>query len=321
MYKKRGIDLARFILEEERRYPHATGTLSHALLAIENAAKVISAHINKAGLVDILGRTDKINVYGEDVKKLDELANIWLIEHLSASGDFFAIASEELEEPVFPEVGKNGKYIILLDPLDGSSNIDVNISVGTIFSIFKRISDNVTTFFQEGYKQVAAGYIIYGSSTMMVYTTGNGVNGFTLDPMIGTFVLSHPDIKIPSKGKIYSINEAYYLRWDIRIRNWLDTIKQNKYSLRYVGSMVADVHRTLLKGGVFAYPADSKNKNGKLRLLYEAFPMSFIIEQAGGMSTNGERSILEIKPKELHQRTPVFLGSPEDIKELLNFLK
>ncbi|WP_038056114.1 class 1 fructose-bisphosphatase [Thermodesulfobacterium hydrogeniphilum] len=320
MYKKKGIDLARFILEEERRYPHATGTLSHALLAIENAGKVISAHINKAGLVDILGRAEKINIYGEDVKKLDELANKWLIEHLSASGDFFAIASEELEEPVFPEVGKDGKYVILLDPLDGSSNIDVNISVGTIFSIFKKISDDVTTFFQEGYKQVAAGYIIYGSSTMMVYTTGNGVHGFTLDPMIGTFILSHPDIKIPSKGKIYSINEAYYLRWDGRIRNWLDTIKQNRYSLRYVGSMVADVHRTLLKGGVFAYPADSKNKNGKLRLLYEAFPMSFIIEQAGGMSTNGEKSILQIKPTELHQRTPVFLGSPEDIKELLNFL-
>ncbi len=320
MYKKKGIDLARFILEEERRYPHATGTLSHALLAIENAAKVISAHINKAGLVDILGRAEKINIYGEDVKKLDELANTWLIEHLSASGDFFAIASEELEEPVFPEVGKDGKYVILLDPLDGSSNIDVNISVGTIFSIFKKVSDDVTTFFQEGYKQVAAGYIIYGSSTMMVYTTGNGVHGFTLDPMIGTFILSHPDIKIPSKGKIYSINEAYYLRWDGRIRNWLDTIKQNKYSLRYVGSMVADVHRTLLKGGIFAYPADSKNKNGKLRLLYEAFPMSFIIEQAGGMSTNGEKSILQIKPTELHQRTPVFLGSPEDIKELLNFL-
>lgn len=317
---KIGTDLSRFILEEERKYPNATGSLSLALLAIENAVKIIASHIKMAGLVDILGKTGKTNIQGEEVQKLDEFSNQLLIEHLGESGQFFACASEELDDVIYFEHGKDAKYVIAFDPLDGSSNIDVNVNVGTIFSIHKKIEGNENDFLQEGYKQVAAGYIVYGSSVMFVYTTGNGVNGFTLDPSVGMFLLSHPDIKIPKKGKIYSINETNYPKWEEGLRKYVDTLKEEGYTSRYIGSMVADVHRTLLKGGIFAYPADSKNKSGKLRLLYEASPMAFIIEQAGGKATTGKEDILKIKPETLHQRVPVFLGSEEDINRLLSFL-
>ncbi len=315
-----GTDLNRFILEEERRYPNATGSLSLALMAIESAAKIIAAHVRMAGLADILGKSGGINVHGEEVQRLDVFANSLMIKHLSDSGQFYALASEELEEVLFPENGKNGKYIIAFDPLDGSSNIDVNVNVGTIFSIHKRLRGTREDFLVEGRSQVAAGYILYGTSTMLVYTTGNGVNGFTLDPSVGLFLLSHPDIKIPARGKIYSINESNYHKWDHRLKRYIDNLKQKGYTLRYAGAMVADVHRILIRGGMFAYPADSKSKKGKLRLIYEASPMAFIIEQAGGKATTGEEDILKLKPSQIHERTPVFIGSREDIEEYLNMV-
>ncbi len=318
---KIGMDLTRFILEEERKYPQATGSLSLALNTIASACKVIASHVRMAGLVDILGKAGKTNIQGEEVQKLDELSNEILIEYLSDCGEFYALASEELDEPIFPEKGKNGKYVISFDPLDGSSNIDVNVSIGTIFSIHKKVDGTVNDFLQEGYKQVAAGYIIYGSSTMLVYSTGNGVNGFTLDPSVGMFLLSHPDMKLPEKGKIYSINEANAKKWDINgLKEYIETLKDEGYTVRYIGSMVADVHRTLIKGGIFAYPSDIKNKNGKLRLLYEASPMAFLIEQAGGKTTDGKQDILNIKPTDIHQRTPVFLGSKKEIDQLMEFI-
>lgn len=319
---KIGTDLNRFILEEETKYPNATGSLTQALLAIENATKIIASHVRMAGLVDILGKAGKTNIQGEEVQKLDEFSNNVLIEQLSASGQFYALASEELDEPVYPEEGKNAKYVIAFDPLDGSSNIDVNVSIGTIFSIHKRIGDGEDNFLQEGYKQVAAGYVIYGSSVMFILSTGKGVNGFTYDPSVGMFLLSHPDIRIPEKGKIYSINEANSKKWtDEGLIKYIDTLKDEGYTSRYIGSMVADVHRTLIKGGIFGYPADKKNKNGKLRLLYEASPMAFLIEQAGGIATDGRNRILEIKPTDIHQRTPVFLGSKKELNQLLDFIK
>ena len=316
-----GIDLNRFILEEERKFPKATGSLSMALMAIEAAAKVIASHVRMAGLADVLGKAGKVNVQGEEVQKLDELSNEILINHLSDCGQFYALASEELDEPIFPSKGVDGKYVISFDPLDGSSNIDVNVSIGTIFSIHKKVTGTVDDFLQEGYKQIAAGYIIYGSSTMFVLTTGNGVHGFTLDPSVGMFLLSHPDMKIPEKGKIYSINEANAKKWiQPKLVDYIETLKEEGYTTRYIGSMVADVHRTLIKGGIFGYPADKKNTNGKLRLLYEAAPMAFIIEQAGGKATNGEIDILQIKPTDIHQRTPVFLGSSKEINQLMEFI-
>ena len=318
---KIGIDLNRFILEEERKYPEASGSLSIALMAIESAAKLIASHVRMAGLADVLGQAGKTNIQGEEVQKLDELSNEIMIRQLSDSGQFFALASEELEEPLYPFQGVNGKYVIAFDPLDGSSNIDVNVSIGTIFSIHRKITGTIDDFLQEGYKQVAAGYIIYGSSTMFVLTTGNKVNGFTLDPSVGMFLLSHPDMKIPEIGKIYSINEANAKKWTQKgLTEYIDTLKDEGYTSRYIGSMVADVHRTLIKGGIFGYPADKKNNKGKLRLLYEAAPMSFIIEQAGGKATDGYTDILQIKPTDIHQRTPVFLGSKKEINQLLEFI-
>ncbi len=316
-----GMDLNRFILEEERKYPNATGSLTQALMSIESATKIIASQVRKAGLAGILGKAGKTNVQGEEVQKLDELSNEILIDILSDSGEFYALASEELDEPIYPEKGKNAKYVIAFDPLDGSSNIDVNVSIGTIFSIHKRVGDGIENFLQEGYKQVAAGYIIYGSSTMFVFSTGNGVNGFTLDPSVGMFLLSHPDMKLPEKGKIYSINEANEKKWtDENLKKYIDALKDEGYTSRYIGSMVADVHRTLIKGGIFGYPADKKNTSGKLRLLYEASPMSFLITQAGGKATTGKEDILNIKPEKIHQRVPVFLGSKKEIDQLLSFL-
>lgn len=316
-----GMDLNRFILEEERRYPNATGSLSLALTAVESAAKIIAAHVRMAGLADILGKSGSINVFGEEVQRLDVFSNNLMVQHLSDSGQFFALASEEMEEVIFPEKGRNGKYIIAFDPLDGSSNIDVNVNVGTIFSIHRKNRGSIEDFLVAGKEQVAAGYILYGTSTMLVYTTGNGVNGFTLDPSVGLFLLSHPDIKIPSRGKIYSINESNYHNWDQRLQKYVDNLKARGYTSRYAGAMVADVHRILIRGGIFSYPADIKNKKGKLRLIYEASPMAFIIEQAGGRATTGEEDLLNIKPSQIHEKTPVFLGSKEDIEELLLAMK
>ncbi|HHN65059.1 MAG TPA: class 1 fructose-bisphosphatase [Nitrospirae bacterium] len=312
-----GMDLNRFILEEERKHPQATGSLTLALTAITSAAKIIAAHVRMAGLADVLGSTGTVNIQGEVVQKLDEFSNKVLVQHLSDSGQFYALASEEMDEPLFPEKGRNGKYVIAFDPLDGSSNIDVNVSIGTIFSIHRKVDGTIKDFLQEGRKQVAAGYIIYGSSTVLVYSTGNSVNGFTLDPSVGLFLLSHPDMRIPEKGKIYSINEGYFNRWDERLRSHVLSLKEQGYSLRYIGSMVSDVHRTLIKGGIFAYPADSKSPSGKLRLLYEAAPMGFLIENAGGMASTGREDILDVKPTELHQRVPVYLGSRRDIQEMI----
>lgn len=320
--KRIGMDLNSFILNEERYHPNATGSLSRALVAIESAAKVIASHVRMAGLADILGKAGKTNIQGEEVQKLDELANQLMIEYLSVSGEFFALASEELDQPIFPEEGKDAKYIIAFDPLDGSSNIDVNVNIGTIFSIHKRVNSDISDFLQEGYKQVAAGYIIYGSSTMFVLSTGNGVNGFTLDPSVGMFLLSHPDMKIPEKGKIYSFNESNIKKWQPQsLVNFVETLKEEGYTSRYIGSMVADVHRTLIKGGIFAYPADTKNKNGKLRLLYEASPMAFLTVQAGGMATTGYEEILSIKPEDIHQRVPVFLGGKKEIQQMIQFIE
>jgi len=317
-----GMDLNSFILEQERLYPNATGSLSRALVAIESATKVIASHVRMAGLADILGMAGKKNIQGEEVQKLDELSNNLLIQYLSQSGEFFALASEELDEPIFPEEGKDAKYIIAFDPLDGSSNIDVNISIGTIFSIHRRVNSDVSDFLQEGYKQVAAGYVIYGSSTMLVLSTGNGVNGFTLDPAVGMYLLSHPNMKIPEKGKIYSINESNDKKWiDAGLKEYIESLKDEGYTSRYIGSMVADVHRTLIKGGIFAYPADVKNKNGKLRLLYEASPMAFLTVQAGGLATTGKEDILNIKPTDIHQRVPVFLGGKYEMEKLKSMLK
>lgn len=316
-----GMDLNRFILEEERRYPNATGSLSLALMAVESAAKIIQAHVRMAGLADILGKSGKKNVHGEEVQRLDVFANELLVRHLSDSGQFFCLASEEMEEPLFPENGRTGKYLIAFDPLDGSSNIDVNGNIGTIFSIYRKVTGSVEDFFKGGKNQVVSGYILYGTSTMFVYTTGNGVNGFTLDPSVGLFLLSHHNIKIPPRGKIYSINEANYQNWTEELRKYIDGLKRNGYSARYAGAMVADVHRILLKGGIFAYPSDNKNKQGKLRLIYEASPMAFIIEQAGGRATTGFDDILNIKASHLHEKTPVFLGSKEEIDQLLWWLK
>ncbi len=319
---KIGMDLNSFILEQERLYPNATGSLSRALVAIESATKVIASHVRMAGLADILGMAGKKNIQGEEVQKLDELSNNLLIQHLSLSGEFFALASEELDEPIFPEEGKDAKYVIAFDPLDGSSNIDVNINIGTIFSIHRRVNSDVSDFLQEGYKQVAAGYVIYGSSTMLVLSTGNGVNGFTLDPAVGMYLLSHPNMKIPEKGKIYSINESNDKKWiDAGLKEYIESLKDEGYTSRYIGSMVADVHRTLIKGGIFAYPADVKNKNGKLRLLYEAAPMAFLTVQAGAVATTGKEDILNIKPTDIHQRVPVFLGGKYEIEKLKSMLK
>lgn len=322
-----GTPLTKFLLEEQRRYPESTGNFTSLFSDLVLAAKIISREVNRAGLIDILGSTGGQNIQGEEVQKLDELANEMLIRTMEHGGHLSGMASEEMEEIVkvdgkFPK----GSYLLLFDPLDGSSNIDVNISVGTIFSILKCPgADDATTkdFLQPGTRQVCAGYILYGSSTMLVYTTGHGVHGFTLDPSVGEFLLSHENIRIPEKGKTYSINEGNSKHWFPATSMFIEKLKTNEkgYSARYVGSLVADFHRNLLKGGIFLYPADRKSKNGKLRLLYEANPLSFIVEQAGGKSSTGDKRILDIVPEELHQRTPLIIGSKADVEEAESFWK
>ncbi|MEJ5261194.1 MAG: class 1 fructose-bisphosphatase [Ignavibacterium sp.] len=325
--------LARHIYEEERKYPEATGELSDLLHDLSLAAKVISLEVNKAGLVDILGFTGSSNVHGEEVKKLDVYAHDMMIKAMDHGGHLCVMASEEDEDIIhIPPEFYIGKYVLLFDPLDGSSNIDANVSIGTIFSIYRRVSpgDGPGTLedcLQPGFKQVAAGYIIYGSSTIFVYTAGNGVHGFTLDPSFGEFILSHPNIKTPKKGKIYSINEGNYLYWHPGLKKYIKWLQEEDkstgrpYSSRYIGSMVADIHRNLLYGGIFMYPADIRNPNGKLRLMYECNPMAFIVEQAGGRASDGKRRILEIQPEKLHQRVPIFIGSEEDVLMVEKFLR
>lgn len=332
---KKFVTLYRHIIEQERKYPEATGQLSDLLADIALACKLISLEVNRAGLIDILGFTGEENVHGEQVKKLDEFAHETLIKAMEVSGHLCAIASEESENfiPVSEKyMGERpmSKYICHFDPLDGSSNIDANISIGTIFSIYKRISKSgpgtLEDCLQVGVEQVAAGYIIYGSSTIMIYTTGQGVHGFTLDPTVGEFLLFYENIQIPKKSKTYSINEGNYSRWNMNLQRFINDLKADDdskgrpYSSRYVGSLVADFHRNLLYGGLFMYPEDKKNPNGKLRLLYEANPLAFIVEQAGGRATNGKDRILEIIPLNLHQRTPLFIGSEEDVKEAEKYL-
>lgn len=321
-----GMTLTAFLLEEQRRFPGSTGNFTAMFSDLVVAAKVISCEVNKAGLIGILGAAGSKNVHGEEVQKLDELANSTLIKTMEHGGHLAAMASEEMED-IYKVDGRypKGNYLLLFDPLDGSSNIDVNISVGTIFSVYRTDSSDVTAkdFFRPGVEQVAAGYVLYGSSTMLVYTTGHGVHGFTLDPSVGEFLLSHENISIPEKGKIYSINEGNSKYWLSGTSVYIERLKASEkgYSARYVGSLVADFHRNLLKGGVFLYPADKKSKNGKLRLLYEANPLAFICEQAGGAASNGEKRILEVVPGELHQRIPLIIGSKADVEEALKCWK
>jgi fructose-1,6-bisphosphatase I len=328
------ITIERHIIEEERASKGATGDFSGLLRDLTLAIKIIHRDVTRAGLVDILGSTEMRNIQGEVVQKLDEFADGTIYRAMDHGGHLCCMASEENEHilPIPAEYPK-GKYVLCFDPLDGSSNIDANVTIGTIFSVLRRVTDEGTDgtlkdILQPGYKQVAAGYAIYGSSTMLVYTAGRGVYGFTYDPSVGEFLLSHDNIKIPDHRGIYSVNEGNYSKWTQGMQKYIDWVKQENgengkkaYSLRYIGSMVADVHRTLLYGGVFLYPADIKSKKGKLRLLYEANPMSFVIEQAGGKATDGMGNrLLGIVPTELHQRTPLVVGSPKNVDEVEKFL-
>jgi len=317
------VTIERYIIEQEHLYPDATGELSGLLYDIALAAKMIANKVRMAGLADIIGATEKENVQGEIQQKLDVLANDMIIKALDHSGRLCAMASEEEPDIIqIPDNFRCGKYCLLFDPLDGSSNIDVNVPVGTIFSVLRKITrgarGEMEDMLQPGRRQVAAGYVIYGSSTMMVYTTGQGVHGFTLDPQIGEFLLSHPNIKIPERGRYLSVNDSYEQVWDDDVRalmrryRGLDGLRE-PMSVRYVGSLVADFHRNLLGGGLFAYPSNEKNPRGKLRLLYEANPLAFIVEQAGGLASNGSIRILDVEPTELHQRTPLFIGSKNDV--------
>lgn len=326
------VTIDRHIIDAERRFPEATGALSTILYDLALAAKMISREVRRAGLVDIIGQTGVINVHGDQVKKLDEYADDVIFKALDHSGHLCVMASEEGEGILpIPDKFPTGNYALLYDPLDGSSNIDANISVGTIFSIHRKISRSnrgtLEDCLQPGSKQVAAGYVIYGSSTMLVYTTGNGVHGFTLDPSIGEFILSHPWMKIPSPGqRIFSVNEGNYRNWSPQQRMLVNYLKgvededSKPFTGRYVGSMVADVHRTLLYGGLFMYPGDTAHPRGKMRLLYEAAPMAMIIEQAGGRATDGLRPIRDIQPEWLHETTPLFLGSPQYMDLVDSFL-
>jgi fructose-1,6-bisphosphatase I len=321
----RVITIERFILDQEQLFPEATGELSNLLYDIALAAKIINSHVRMAGLADIIGSAGLINVQGEVVQKLDEFANATMQHALLRTGRVCLIGSEEDADPVPTPPGQAaGKYVVLYDPLDGSSNIDVNVSIGTIFSVHKRLSPDggpgvLADCLQKGREQVAAGYVIYGSSTMMVYTTGQGVHGFTYDPSIGEFLLSYPSITTPREGKYYSVNESYFPRWDPRVQSLVNCYKgldcgYEAKNCRYIGSLVADFHRNLVAGGVFCYPADSKSPRGKLRLLYECSPLAMICEQAGGYASDGCGPILDIEPKELHQRTPLFIGSKDDVR-------
>jgi fructose-1,6-bisphosphatase I len=326
--------LDEFTLQQLRDFPHATGELSNLLRDIGLAAKRINVEVNKAGLVDILGDTGATNVQGEEVKKLDIFANNQMVGVLRHGISCAGIGSEELDDIVVfdDETSNKSKYVCLFDPLDGSTNIDVNVSIGTIFSVFRRVSElgkpaTTEDFLQAGNKQVAAGYIIYGSSTMLVYATRRGVNGFTLDQSIGEFTLSHPDIKCPPTGKLYSVNHGNFFQYAENVKQYItacqkkDKTNGGPYTQRYIGSMVSDVHRNLIRGGIFMYPGTKDKPKGKLRLMYECNPFAFIAEVAGGKATNGDIRILDVQPTELHQRTPFFVGSVTMMEELESYLE
>lgn len=313
--------LTKFIMEEQRDHPGSSGNFTGLFANLATAGKIISREVNRAGLIDILGPTGDTNVQGEEVQKLDDYSNTVLKEVLGEGGHVVAIASEEEEDMVLMDVDDpKGKYIVLFDPLDGSSNIDVNISVGTIFSIYRHPTNERPTLkdlLKAGRDQVASGYILYGSSTIFVYTTGNGVHGFTLDNSIGEFLLSHRDIKIPEEGSLFSINEGNACNWSPWTGKFVELQKKAERRGRYVGSFVSDFHRNLLKGGIFLYPEDEKNPKGKLRLLYEANPMAMLIEAAGGAATSGSSRILSITPTELHERVPLIIGSLKNVEEAM----
>ncbi|MCT3946136.1 class 1 fructose-bisphosphatase [Elizabethkingia anophelis] len=325
--------LGEFIIEKQEDFRYSTGELSRLLSAIRLASKMVNREVNKAGIANIIGHAGNTNVQGEDQQKLDILANDIFINSLSQREVVCGIASEENDDFIEIKASENAhmsKYVVLIDPLDGSSNIDVNVSVGTIFSIYRRVTEPGTPvqpkdFLQKGVNQIAAGYVIYGSSTMIVYTTGNGVNGFTLDPSLGTYYLSHPNIKFPTKGKIYSINEGNYVKFPQGVKDYLKYCQKEEddrpYTSRYIGSLVADFHRNMLKGGIYIYPSTSQSPQGKLRLLYECNPMAFLAEQAGGKASDGFKRIMEIEPTELHQRVPFFCGSAAMVTKAEEFMK
>lgn len=317
-----GFTLDRFIKNNQEQFQFASGELSQLLRDIALASKVVNREVNKAGLIDIMGPLGSQNMAGDDQQKLDVLADIRFTRALKKGGEVCALISEESES--YEDLNNDGKYVIAIDPLDGSSNIDVNVSIGTIFSIFRRISKvggpiQQEDILQKGSEQVAAGYILYGSSTMMVYTTGHGVNGFTFEQSLGEFFLSHPDMKAPEDGKIYSINEGQANSFPESVKKYVQDCKDNKMTARYIGSLVADFHRNLLKGGIYIYPPTAKDPNGKLRLMYECNALAFISEQAGGMATDGKKRILDIQPTTLHQRMPFFVGSKKMVERAQSF--
>lgn len=325
--------LDEFTIQQMRDFPNATGELSGLLRDIGLASKRVNVEVNKAGLVDILGDAGSINVQGEEVKKLDIYANNQFVGVLRHGISCAGIGSEELDDILVfdDEISNNSKYVCLFDPLDGSANIDVNVSIGTIFSVFRRVTTvgtpaTIADFLQQGIKQVAAGYVIYGSSTILVYATRRGVNGFTLDPSIGEYTLSHPDIKCPPSGRIYSVNHGNFFQYEENVRKYINVCQQKDkssggpYTQRYIGSMVSDVHRNLIKGGIFMYPAKKDKPGGKLRLLYECNPFAFIVEVAGGKATDGKQRILEIQPTAVHQRTPFYVGSKLMMEELETYI-
>ncbi|KAF2515848.1 class 1 fructose-bisphosphatase [Flavobacterium salilacus subsp. salilacus] len=331
--EERNKTLGEFIIENQQEFKYSSGELSRLINSIRLAAKVVNYKVNKAGLVDIVGAFGEQNVQGEDQQKLDVYANEVFMQTLINREIVCGIASEENDDFITVQ-GQDGchnnKYVVLMDPLDGSSNIDVNVSVGTIFSVFRRITPVGTPvtaedFLQPGINQVAAGYVIYGTSTMLVYTTGHGVNGFTLNPAIGTFYLSHPNLQFPKDGKIYSINEGNYVHFPQGVKNYIKycQLEENDrpYTSRYIGSLVSDIHRNMIKGGIYIYPTSAKAPNGKLRLLYECNPMAFIAEQAGGKASNGFKRIMEIQPTELHQRVPFFCGSYNMVEKAEEFMR
>ncbi|MFM6998312.1 MAG: class 1 fructose-bisphosphatase [Bacteroidota bacterium] len=334
MSAARAITLGEYLVENQEMFPYAKGELTALLSAIRLAAKVVNREINRAGIADILGATDDDNVQGERQMKLDVYANDVFIKALRQRGEVAGVASEELEDFIaFTDpIHANAKYVVAMDPLDGSSNVDVNVSIGTIFSIYRRVTPvgtpvQLEDFLQPGSAQVAAGYVIYGSSTILVYTTGHGVHGFTLDPSLGTFLLSHENIRMPERGVIYSINEGNYVHFPDGVKRYikycqeLDPATDRPYTSRYIGSLVSDFHRNMLKGGIYIYPTGTKSPKGKLRLLYECNPLAFIAEQAGGRATDGFQRILDLKPEELHQRVPYFAGSTAMVLEAEGFLR
>ncbi|MDA7558549.1 class 1 fructose-bisphosphatase [Flavobacteriaceae bacterium] len=330
---QRNQTLGEFIIENQNSFKYTSGELSRLINAIRLAAKVVNHEVNKAGLVDIIGTSGDTNIQGEDQQKLDLYANDLFIKAMTRRNIVCGIASEEEDHFVAinsQDENNQNKYVVLIDPLDGSSNIDVNVSVGTIFSIYRRVTEvgtpvTIDDFLQKGLKQVAAGYVIYGTSTMLVYTTGDGVNGFTLNPAIGTFYLSHPNMQFPKDGKIYSVNEGNYINFPQGIKNYIKYCQMEEgdrpYTSRYIGSLVSDFHRNMIKGGIYMYPKSSTNSNGKLRLLYECNPMAFIAEQANGLASNGYTRIMDIQPTELHQRVPFICGSKKMVLKAEEFMK